>query len=209
MVSSNNEHLTPPCPEIIINFSSPRESVNTVKPQKRLQSPTKSNCSGASTCRICHEGDFGETLISPCQCTGTVALVHRICLETWLSTSNTDQCEICKYNFRTNREKRTFKEWLNSDRSLTGPNGFYGDIMCILFLTPLCFMSVYFCAAGAIAYFRKGQWEGIGLAVISLTVLLGYVLWFYITVKFHLRCLSAWRESNPVIHLASPGCDSA
>lgn len=197
--SSDSNH-----PEISIFFNNSKENSSGSIPHKRLQSPTKSSCSSASTCRICHEGDCLEGLISPCECTGTVGLVHIRCLETWLSTSNSEQCEICKFIFKIHREKRTLKEWLQSGEGLTGPNGFYGDILCILLLTPLCLVSIYLCAAGAFTYFGKGLWEGVGLAVISATILMAYILWVYMTIRFHLRCLRAWRNSNPIIQLATP-----
>lgn len=50
-------------------------------------------------CRICHEGANGESLLSPCGCTGTLGAVHKSCLERWLSSSNTSYCELCHTEF--------------------------------------------------------------------------------------------------------------
>ena len=47
-------------------------------------------------CRICFEdGD----LIQPCNCSGTVADVHKKCLMKWIEVSGRTDCEICKYEF--------------------------------------------------------------------------------------------------------------
>ncbi len=53
------------------------------------------------TCRICYDDDPKKTLISPCQCSGTMQYVHRECLLEWLKNSpRSHRCEICheEYN---------------------------------------------------------------------------------------------------------------
>lgn len=59
--------------------------------------------SNEGMCRICHEGAGGETLLSPCDCTGTLGKVHKSCLEKWLSSSNTSYCELCHTEFTVER----------------------------------------------------------------------------------------------------------
>ena len=74
------------------------------------------NCSKNSSvlfCRICHEGESsGERLISPCRCSGSVGLIHRSCIEKWLSTINHDTCELCKQKYIISRHPRPFSSWL-------------------------------------------------------------------------------------------------
>ena len=50
-------------------------------------------------CRICHEGDEEEELVSPCHCAGTMGMLHISCLEQWLGSSKTTKCEICQFQF--------------------------------------------------------------------------------------------------------------
>eukprot|EP01035_Chromulina_nebulosa_P019222 gene19222-25073_t len=53
-------------------------------------------------CRVCRCGPEDERpLYQPCLCSGSIALVHQDCLETWLQHSNKDKCELCstKYVF--------------------------------------------------------------------------------------------------------------
>lgn len=51
-------------------------------------------------------GDCMEELISPCDCMGSMSVVHVCCLEKWLSTSNLDRCEVCKFQFKVQRTPR-------------------------------------------------------------------------------------------------------
>ncbi|XP_060527868.1 E3 ubiquitin-protein ligase MARCHF2-like isoform X2 [Cylas formicarius] len=74
-------------------------------------------------CRICYESEKVEELVAPCYCKGSVAYVHRSCLDQWLSESGTTNCELCHQMFR--REKlaktnhfRSICHWLkNGPRS--------------------------------------------------------------------------------------------
>lgn len=61
-------------------------------------------------CRICHEGANGESLLSPCGCTGTLGAVHQSCLERWLSSSNTSYCELCHTEFAVEKRPRPLTE---------------------------------------------------------------------------------------------------
>ncbi len=61
-------------------------------------------------CRICHEGEAKEDLISPCRCTGTMGLIHVACIEKWLSQAGTSKCEICGFEYTTEKTPRSLKE---------------------------------------------------------------------------------------------------
>jgi hypothetical protein len=56
-------------------------------------------------CRICRDETSAEELIQPCNCTGTMAYVHRSCLDTWRSEClrrnpvNAARCEVCHAQF--------------------------------------------------------------------------------------------------------------
>ncbi|KAF6201989.1 hypothetical protein GE061_004385 [Apolygus lucorum] len=54
-------------------------------------------------CRICHEIGSTDIFISPCNCKGSLSLVHKHCLERWLAESNTSLCELCGYEYNTKR----------------------------------------------------------------------------------------------------------
>eukprot|EP00166_Cyanidium_caldarium_P002991 ctg_287.g209 len=73
-------------------------------------------------CRICHDTEPNE-LLRPCDCTGTLAYVHRECLEKWLQQVTQYKCEICGKQYRCKRKTRSFfgflfrrgawREWLH------------------------------------------------------------------------------------------------
>lgn len=51
-------------------------------------------------CRICLQSLKFEELIEPCDCKGTMAKVHKDCLESWLSLRNSKSCEICSFDYK-------------------------------------------------------------------------------------------------------------
>ena len=106
-------------------------------------------------CRICHCGEGeGERLISPCHCSGSVGLVHRSCIEKWLSSVNKDTCELCHQKYRVSRHSRPFSSWLLTPAVGDDQRNLMGDTVCFLLLTPLTTISAYLCASGASYYFQ-------------------------------------------------------
>lgn len=67
-------------------------------------------------CRICYSNENKEELSNWCNCSGTIALMHKSCLERWIFYSvigsNWGKCEICnhKYDFSLEIVKPTFKQ---------------------------------------------------------------------------------------------------
>jgi len=104
------------------------------------------------------------------------------------------------------REARPLWQWFGMTDSNYGPQGFYADLTCVILLTPLCLLSVYLCAIGAADYMKHGIWEGSGLAALSCFLLCTYLVWCYITVRFHWKTVMKWRTSNQVIHLIEKDC---
>ncbi|XP_068229882.1 E3 ubiquitin-protein ligase MARCHF3-like isoform X2 [Palaemon carinicauda] len=102
-------------------------------------------------CRICLEGDGQEELISPCKCSGTLALIHKTCLEKWLNLSSCDTCELCRYVFTLERIPKPFWQFsLCSNKELRRSLAI--DFLCFLILTPLVALSLYLCVVTAVIY---------------------------------------------------------
>ena len=57
-------------------------------------------------CRVCRSGpDIPlRPLYSPCLCSGSIGLVHQDCLETWLTHSRKDKCELCGVKYQFSRQ---------------------------------------------------------------------------------------------------------
>ncbi|CAH4028141.1 unnamed protein product [Pieris brassicae] len=57
-------------------------------------------------CRICFGGESAERLVRPCCCRGTIAAVHRSCLERWLLQAATSYCELCRHHYVVTRSHK-------------------------------------------------------------------------------------------------------
>lgn len=72
--------------------------------------------SSADICRICHcESDPQNPLLTPCYCSGSLKYVHQTCLQQWLTASETNSCELCKFPFIMHTKIKPFNEvsfWL-------------------------------------------------------------------------------------------------
>ncbi|XP_063241384.1 E3 ubiquitin-protein ligase MARCHF3-like [Bacillus rossius redtenbacheri] len=79
------------------------DSVNTVDVRASSSGSGSGLMSQSLCCRICL-GQSEEALLSPCHCVGTLAFVHRSCLEKWLSIAGRDYCELCGHKYRVLRE---------------------------------------------------------------------------------------------------------
>ncbi|XP_043243397.1 uncharacterized protein LOC122392518 isoform X3 [Amphibalanus amphitrite] len=160
-------------------------------------------------CRICHEGESREQLISPCRCAGSVGLVHVSCIEKWLSAANKDSCEICMYKYVTERRPKPLLEWLLNPSNPEDARNLVGDVICFFLLTALAVIAAYLClmavcafAAGASHYLSyKTQWEATGLVVLGLLISSIYCVWLVVTCRYHCRVWQDWRRTHQDVHL--------
>ncbi|XP_070543550.1 E3 ubiquitin-protein ligase MARCHF2-like [Ptychodera flava] len=157
-------------------------------------------------CRICHEGDkAGEELISPCRCTGTMSYLHRGCIEQWLATANSTQCELCNYEFRTKRRPQSIRQWIQQPSQNNDRRNFAGDVACFFILTPLVSISAWLCLNGAQHYLNhKGHsWEAAGLVGLTIILILIYTVWAALSCRYHIYVWQAWRRNNQIVQLVT------
>lgn len=58
-------------------------------------------------CRLCFgTASDASDLIEPCLCKGTIAKVHRSCLEKWLNIRGLTKCDLCRFEFKCQRKLR-------------------------------------------------------------------------------------------------------
>jgi len=75
-------------------------------------SPTPSSTESGDVCRICHGEQSNEApLIAPCNCSGSMKYVHQECIQTWLKSSHSLTCELCRFMYVTGRKVKPFREW--------------------------------------------------------------------------------------------------
>ena len=162
-------------------------------------------CSSSSTiaCRICQDSkNVEEPLISPCNCAGSMGLFHKSCLEIWLGHSQSNKCEICKFEFKTERTRKPFRCWLNDARCRKDRRYFLADSLCFVVLTPLGFISSWLCIQGAQEYYETSdKWTGFGLIMLSTFLLLMYLFWASITIRYHITTFRRWQDRNQDVRI--------
>ena len=89
-------NTTPPRP--FRNCSARKISESSVKWNWSLSADT--------CCRICHEGDHEEALLTVCRCLGSIKHVHHSCLLNWISRSGDLTCELCKHDYEVTKTRK-------------------------------------------------------------------------------------------------------
>lgn len=154
------------------------------------------------TCRICLQAvrktEFSEkSVVTPCNCTGSIGTIHVDCFKTWLKYRNSNQCEICNTRYNLNLKSvgnGSYSKYVSDDPS-AGPivailtmTGFY---TWLLFKLDIVSMSgikeglIEFGAGNVTALNTIGLAAG-SLAAFTWSSLLG----------FHLNRFRNWRKKN-------------
>ncbi|XP_053664822.1 uncharacterized protein LOC128713972 [Anopheles marshallii] len=158
--------------------------------------------SSGDICRICHcESDTHNPLLTPCYCSGSLKFVHQTCLQQWLTASETNACELCKFPFIMHTKIKPFNEWRSLDMSGVERRR-------------LCCAVLFHCAAGlcviwslcvlierAAEEVRRGQigwpfWTKLIVVTVGLT---GGVVFMYIQCKQYLNLCNRWRARNRIL----------
>ncbi|PVD19578.1 hypothetical protein C0Q70_20068 [Pomacea canaliculata] len=157
----------------------------------RKSQESKSVCSQSSgsdgpVCRICHDGEDKEELISPCHCTGSVGMLHLSCLERWLGTSHTTRCELCRYEFMLEKTTPPLSEFFKSPPHPNHGLNTICDISCFFVLTPVSIISAYLCIRGALRYSQwPGSWQMQGLILLTTCLIVIYITWLGVALHYH------------------------
>ncbi|XP_036400345.1 E3 ubiquitin-protein ligase MARCHF3 [Megalops cyprinoides] len=192
---AGEEHLVPPVQEVI-ECGGHVPSVPST--------PSRNSLCEESFCRICHEGGGLEDLLSPCECAGTLAMVHRSCLEHWLTASNTSRCELCHFQFALERLPKPLTEWLDTPSTQHQRRTLCGDAICFLFITPLACLSGWLCVQGAMDLYYSNSMEAIGLIVLTLALFAIYLFWTIVSLRYHIHLFETWKSTNQRVRLQIP-----
>ncbi|XP_022598028.1 E3 ubiquitin-protein ligase MARCH3-like [Seriola dumerili] len=161
-------------------------------------------CTEEPFCRICHEDGSSGQLLSPCDCSGSLAMVHRACLEHWLTTSNSSHCELCYHQFALERLPKPLTEWLCSPSMHQQRRTLCGDAVCFLFITPLASLSGWLCVQGAMDLYYTNGMEALGLLVLTLALFTIYILWTMVSVRYHMHLFRTWKKTDQRVRLQIP-----
>eukprot|EP00063_Salmo_salar_P008350 XP_013983185.1 PREDICTED: E3 ubiquitin-protein ligase MARCH3-like isoform X2 [Salmo salar] len=165
---------------------------------------TDSLSSEGPFCRICHEGGGVGELLSPCECAGTLAMVHRGCLEHWLTASNSSRCELCHHQYSLERLPKPLTEWLGSPAIQHQRRTLCGDVICFLFITPLASLSGWLCVQGAMDLYFSNSMEAVGLMVLTLALFTIYCFWTVVSLRYHIHLFRTWKQTDQRVRLQIP-----
>ncbi|XP_063337084.1 E3 ubiquitin-protein ligase MARCHF3 [Pelmatolapia mariae] len=155
-------------------------------------------------CRICHEGRESGELLSPCECSGSLASVHRSCLEQWLTASDSGHCELCHHQFVLQRVPKPLTEWWCSPDMQQQRRTLCSDAACFLFITPLASLSGWLCVQGAMELYYTNGTEALGLLVLTLALIIIYVFWTVVSVRYHVHLFKTWKKTDQRVRLWVP-----
>ncbi|KAK7084531.1 hypothetical protein SK128_014665 [Halocaridina rubra] len=163
-VSTRTAHIDGPvrnvavAPAVTLTLESPPRCVSPSLLNFSVSPATTCQSSIGPMCRICHEGDSVEELISPCNCTGSLALVHKTCLERWLNMTNGSKCELCCHTLSISRTPRPFWQTVMCENG-EARRHIIVDFLCFLSLTPFAVVCIYFCISAAEFYTKHSSYH--------------------------------------------------
>ncbi|XP_035440070.1 E3 ubiquitin-protein ligase MARCHF1 isoform X2 [Spodoptera frugiperda] len=164
-------------------------------------------------CRICFGGESAERLVRPCSCRGTIAAVHRSCLERWLLQAATSYCELCRHHYIVTRSHkwswmRSMAEWAMSGRG----RALAADVWRALALGTASVLgtarALHACDAVLQAGARRGGGAALAANLFS-SLLIGVIgalnglltTWMLLKIQEHQLSWQAWRDSTLHVHV--------
>ncbi|XP_050325401.1 uncharacterized protein LOC126756395 [Bactrocera neohumeralis] len=165
---------------------------------------------GSLVCRICHNSEDPERLVSPCLCKGSLTYVHIHCLERWISTSRSTVCELCQFQYNTVQTLRytcfqSLRMWYSRSMSR---RALQEDCQMFSLLTLVAFGIIGTLLVGIQYYFLQGQswllsrmWTKGWLIFFLFTTLTIYFINIYMILKSQLSPWYMWWQSARDIKL--------
>ncbi|XP_065370194.1 E3 ubiquitin-protein ligase MARCHF8 [Calliphora vicina] len=161
-------------------------------------------------CRICHNSEDPDKLVSPCLCKGSLTYVHINCLERWISMSRCTICELCQFQYSTEQTLRyslyqSLRMWYSRSMSR---RALQEDCQMFSLLTLVAFGIVGTLFVAVQYYILQGNISGMGrlwtkgwLIFFLFTTLIVYLINVYMIVKSQLMPWYRWWQSARDIRL--------
>ncbi|XP_067634152.1 uncharacterized protein [Eurosta solidaginis] len=165
---------------------------------------------GSLVCRICHNSENPERLVSPCLCKGSLTYVHVHCLERWISTSRSTVCELCQFQYNTVQTLRytcfqSLRMWYSRSMSR---RALQEDCQMFSLLTLVAFGIIGTLLVGIQYYVLQGRSWGLSrvwtkgwLIFFLFTTLTIYFINIYMILKAQLGPWYRWWQSARDIKL--------
>ncbi|XP_028162564.1 uncharacterized protein LOC114354392 [Ostrinia furnacalis] len=180
---------------------------------KEVSSFTGSRTSD-NICRICFGGESAERLVRPCSCRGTIAAVHRSCLERWLLQAATSYCELCRHHYVVTRSHkwswmRSMAEWAWSGRGRALAADLWRGAALGAASVLGTARALHACDAVLQAGARRGGGAALAANLFS-SLLIGIIgalnglltTWMLLKIQEHQLSWRAWRDSTLHVRVA-------
>ncbi|XP_055529054.1 uncharacterized protein LOC129721033 [Wyeomyia smithii] len=165
-------------------------------------SSSQASQSSGDICRICHcESDPLNPLLTPCYCSGSLKFVHQTCLQQWLTASETNACELCKFPFIMHTKIKPFNEWHSLEMSGVERRRLFCAVLFHCAAALCVIWSLCVLIERAAEEVRRGLigwpfWTKLVVVTVGLT---GGVVFMYIQCKQYLNLCNRWRARNRIL----------
>ncbi|XP_055603312.1 uncharacterized protein LOC129751681 [Uranotaenia lowii] len=165
-------------------------------------SSSQASQSSGDICRICHcESDPQNPLLTPCYCSGSLKFVHQTCLQQWLTASETNACELCKFPFIMHTKIKPFNEWRSLEMSGVERRRLFCAVLFHCAAALCVIWSLCVLIERAAEEVRRGLigwpfWTKLVVVTVGLT---GGVVFMYIQCKQYLNLCNRWRARNRIL----------
>ncbi|XP_058466273.1 uncharacterized protein LOC131439367 [Malaya genurostris] len=165
-------------------------------------SSSQASQSSGDICRICHcESDPLNPLLTPCYCSGSLKFVHQTCLQQWLTASETNACELCKFPFIMHTKIKPFNEWRSLEMSGVERRRLFCAVLFHCAAALCVIWSLCVLIERAAEEVRRGLigwpfWTKLVVVTVGLT---GGVVFMYIQCKQYLNLCNRWRARNRIL----------
>ncbi|KAJ2938021.1 hypothetical protein O0L34_g14472 [Tuta absoluta] len=194
-------------------LSKQNSAVVAPKPVPSYTGGTGGSPLDTNICRICFGGESAERLVRPCSCRGTIAAVHRTCLERWLLQAATSYCELCRHHYVVTRSHKwswimSLCAWALSGRGRAlVADAWRGAALgaCSVLGTA---RALHACDVVLQAGARRGGGAALAANLFS-SLLIGVIgalnglltTWMLLKIQEHQMSWQAWRDSTLHVHV--------
>ncbi|VVC25324.1 Zinc finger, RING-CH-type,Zinc finger, RING/FYVE/PHD-type [Cinara cedri] len=187
----------------------------------KLSCSQKAQFQTPGVCRICLQSDLDDSnkCLTPCSCRGSMSKVHRICLQTWLTEVQSNECEICKFKYKTKKIAKysligSIKAWLCSSERREEIKELVHDGFVLLIVAPtlICLSYVGFCVTDNLLTSQIPDTDPLLSRVLAFTACTTIMctdfmatLWSFCRAQHHLACwTNFYNRSQEVIIVIDP-----
>jgi len=155
-------------------------------------------------CRICHcEAENEAPLITPCICSGSLQYVHQACLQQWIKSSDTKNCELCKFEFLMQTKIKPFLKWEKLEMTAAERRKIFCSVSFHFVAITCVVWSLYVLIERTTDEVKSGHlewpfWTKLIVVGIGFT---GGLIFMYVQCKMYIQLCRRWKAFNRIIYV--------